>query len=294
MRSTKVVLSLVFFLGYLLSGGAMAQDKSCVPGGPGTLWIQYGDNVACDFVTSSEIDTFTFLGNNGDEVTVQVASIGLNQIEYVFLYGPDGELKANAGGVGFPAGDEARVDFILNATGTWTIEVEPVGPQEYTLQLPCRGCDAGLPSGGYTAVNPCRIVDTRYGLGGMMSAGEIRNFRVYGNIRQQNNVTGAAPSDYPASCPFDLAEPSAVHINVTVVPRGPRGQGGFVTVWPWSKTQPNASWMNYVSGVQNIANAGTVAITAAPGAAPDAEPDISVYALRDIHLIIDVLGYYTP
>jgi hypothetical protein len=43
-----------------------------------------------------------------------------------------------------------------------------------------------------------------------------------------------------------------------------------------------------VAGNQNIANAGVVKTTVSNGA----NPDFSVYALRDIHLVIDVLGYF--
>lgn len=74
-----------------------------------------------------------------------------------------------------------------------------------------------------------------------------------------------------------------------VVPQGPAGERGSATLWPWDTPLPSASWINYLAGAQNIANAGTVQTTATDAT----NPDISVRATRDIHLVIDVLGYYS-
>jgi hypothetical protein len=137
----------------------------------------------------------------------------------------------------------------------------------------------------YTPVSPCRIVDTRYTTDGAMAPRETRKFRVYGDISSQNQGGGGAPGDYPTFCAGPGGVPTAVHINVTVVPGGPRGQSGWAAVWPADKAQPNASWLNYVAGTQNIANAGTVATSAG-------DAMISVQTLRSTQVIIDVLGYF--
>jgi hypothetical protein len=122
-----------------------------------------------------------------------------------------------------------------------------------------------------------------------MSAGETRHFRSYGDVTDQNQIAGGAPADYPDQCPFALGEHDAVHLNVTVVPMGPAGQRGFVTIWPWGESQPNSSWLNFSAGTQNIANAGIVKTNSST----PANPDFSIYVLRDAHLVIDVLGYFT-
>jgi hypothetical protein len=138
-------------------------------------------------------------------------------------------------------------------------------------------------------VKPCRIIDTRYGVGGAFAAGETRHYRTYGNVSAQNQGAGGAPLDYPTQCPFDLGEQGAVQVNVTVVPQGGNGLGGFVTAWPHGSTRPSSSVVNFKDGVQNIANAAVVPTHESNAATPD----ISVFANQSVHVIIDVMGYFT-
>ena len=108
--------------------------------------------------------------------------------------------------------------------------------------------------------------------------------RAMATIRQQR------PDLFPLDRYPDLfGEPKAVHMNVTIVPDGSPGEPGYATLWPWGEEQPTASWINYMAGTQNIANAGTVKTTASS----EADPDFSVYAAANIHVVIDVLGYFT-
>ena len=185
---------------------------------------------------------------------------------------------------------------VLAEDGIYTIVAEAYVTADnwsYTLELPCVAgkCSVNPVPGvlGYTAVDPCRIVDTRYTLEGAVAAGQTRHFHSYGDVTDQNQAVGSAPADYPAECPFALGEHAAAHLNVTVVPLGPAGEKGFASLWPWGESQPKASWINYAAGTQNIANAGIVKTTVSSGA----DPDFSVYASRNVHLIIDVLGYFS-
>jgi hypothetical protein len=277
---------------------AKAQGVTCESEPTIGMEVKYGDSIDCVFEEVSDLDSFQFVGQIGDRPYIQVRNsgntAGTTSQKRMILYGPSGNLIDEV----LP-GYTRVIDVTLTENGIHTIVVEHTSrgnatdPLDYQLELPClagKCAVSGLPSAlGYTAVKPCRIVDTRYGVGGVFSAGETRHFRVYGNISDQNQDGGGAPSSYPTSCPFLLGEPSAVHINLTVVPRGPLGEGGWAAVWPWNESQPSVSWLNYRSGEQNVANAGTVATTVSSSS----DPDISVRALRSVDIIIDVLGYYT-
>ncbi len=132
----------------------------------------------------------------------------------------------------------------------------------------------------YTPVNPCRIVDTRNAVGAF-APGATRSYNVYGGGGTMANQGGN-----PAGCTSPNGEPRAVHINVTIVPVG-GGGNGFVQVWPFGGAVANASLVNFRTGDQNIANAGTVKTGFLLG------PEISVKVNgAAAHVIIDVLGYY--
>ncbi len=257
---------------------------------PGTnMLIEYSDTVLCVFEAPSDVDVFRFVGNAGDRPFIQL----IGAYSWLRLYDPLGALLAQAGWSSAP--DITSV--VLAEDGIYTVVAEayvntPVNTS-YTLELPCLAgkCSVNPVPGllGYTAVDPCRIVDTRYTLEGAVAAGQMRHFHSYGDVADQNQAVGSAPADYPAECPFALGEHAAAHLNVTVVPLGPAGEKGFASLWPWGESQPKASWINYAAGTQNIANAGIVKTTVSSGA----DPDFSVYASRNVHLIIDVMGYFS-
>jgi hypothetical protein len=127
----------------------------------------------------------------------------------------------------------------------------------------------------YTAVKPCRIIDTRIA-GGAFSPGASREFNVYGSVASQGGA---------ADCPSPRGEPRAVHINVTAVPVS--GQGNF-RAYPANMGPPNASLVNYKAGVQNVANAGTIQTYWSIGP----EEIEFLNSNGTAHLIVDVLGYY--
>jgi hypothetical protein len=131
----------------------------------------------------------------------------------------------------------------------------------------------------YAPVSPCRIIDTR-NAGGFFNPGERREYYVYGPagdiFPQGGNATG---------CPAPRGEPRGVHINVTSVPVS--GTGNF-KAFPANENPPNASLVNYRTGVQNIANAATLKTYFNVGPKEIEFQD----SFGSAHLIVDVLGYY--
>jgi len=126
----------------------------------------------------------------------------------------------------------------------------------------------------YTAVSPCRIVDTRLA-GGSIPLGGIRSYNVWGDVASQGGN--------PAGCPSPSGEPSAVYINVTAVPLG----NGNILAYPFGSVAPTASLVNYRFDAQNIANSGTVKTCVG------CPKDINIKSnFGTAHVVIDVLGYY--
>lgn len=120
----------------------------------------------------------------------------------------------------------------------------------------------------FIPIAPCRVVDTRYGIGPLggpaLKAGATRTF----NIQQGR-------CNIPATA-------MAYSLNATVVPTA---RLGWITMWPAGATMPFVSTLNSYDG-RVKANA---AITAAgTGGA------ISVYATDVTQLILDINGYFVP
>jgi hypothetical protein len=127
----------------------------------------------------------------------------------------------------------------------------------------------------YTPVNPCKIVDTRYGGGGFISAGSTRYYKVYGSLSLQGGSTCNTPVSYP----------SAAHLAVTVV--NPDGKGN-VKVFPWGASGTTGLQINFAPIGTNLANAGTTRVYYGSSS------DIGVRTqYAGAHVTIQVLGYYT-
>jgi len=122
----------------------------------------------------------------------------------------------------------------------------------------------------FYAVTPCRVVDTRAGFGGIMSASTQRNF----------TIKGAGGCGVPSSA-------KAVSLNVTIV--GPT-QDGFVSLWPTGGAFPVVSTVNFNAGEPALANGAIVPLAVTT-------PDLAtVYGTGSgsgtIHTILDVTGYF--
>jgi hypothetical protein len=141
----------------------------------------------------------------------------------------------------------------------------------------------------YTAVPPCRLVDSRSGpQAGPLSPGVVHAFDVAPgpNVAAQGgNPSGCRIPGY-GGLPPSIPRVQALMLNlVAVAPQGP----GHVTAWAEGPA-PQASVLNFaaVPGL-NIANGVVVPV------AQDATPggDFLVQAaISATHLVIDVLGYF--
>lgn len=121
--------------------------------------------------------------------------------------------------------------------------------------------------GTFVSVPPARILDTRFGTGGVPTAplgpGQTISLK----------VTGAG--GVPAS------GVTAVVMNTTVTNAT---QGSFLTVWPTGQNRPNASNINFLS-TQTVPNLVTVKVGSGG--------DVSFYnAAGSTDVLADVSGYY--
>jgi hypothetical protein len=145
----------------------------------------------------------------------------------------------------------------------------------------------------YTAINPCRLVDTR-AAGGILAANAERGFDIVG---VQAAGALAAQGGDPSGCPIPgftggagTGVVKAIALNVVAV--GASGAGDL-KAWPTDQSQPNASILNYaashlLAGL-NIANAVVV-----PVRQDSQGNDITVLAqVSSTHVVIDVVGYFT-
>jgi hypothetical protein len=122
-------------------------------------------------------------------------------------------------------------------------------------------------AGRYVAAGPARILDTRNGTGA--AVGKLPD---NGTITLQVTGRGGVPD----------AGASAVILNVTATDAT---EPGFVTAWPTGAGQPLASNLNVERAGQTIPN--LVIVPVGTGGS------VSLYALKSLNLIADVLGFFT-
>jgi hypothetical protein len=138
----------------------------------------------------------------------------------------------------------------------------------------------------YTAVAPCRVADTRLAVAGALAAGATRTFHVVGASNdfgaQGGTVGGCGLPGYLTGQP----RITAVMFNFVAV--GAVGNG-HLTAWGFGAT-PLSSVLNYTSAT-TVANGVVVPVDqdATEGA------DLRVLAaVSSTHVVIDVLGYFSP
>ncbi len=133
-------------------------------------------------------------------------------------------------------------------------------------------------SAGFRAIAPCRIVDTRLATGGALSATSIRPFHI------DDSAAAGTIASQGGDCTL-TAPPGTIGvvINLTATQQAERG---FMTVFPFDEAFPAAgSSINYTPGT-NLANTTTVGTAVATGA------DFNIYTLRNVHAVVDLLGYF--
>jgi hypothetical protein len=130
----------------------------------------------------------------------------------------------------------------------------------------------------YTAVTPCRIVDTRNAVGAF-SGGQTRTYDLDGLGGAA--TTYAQQGGVAASCNIPYGKATAAALNLTVTGTT---SPGYLAAWGLG-TQPNASVLNWATG-DTLANTTIVPIV------PSSGNDFSIYSSSGAHVIIDVVGYY--
>ena len=135
----------------------------------------------------------------------------------------------------------------------------------------------------YTAVTPCRILDTRVA-GGSMAGNQTRDFRATGvGLQQQGGAQ--------AGCGVPVGTAKAALLNfVAVNPTGP----GNLRAWAYSTPPvgpPVASILNYASST--IANG--IAVPLCDTAATSCPFDLRILneGVFGTHLLVDVVGYFS-
>jgi hypothetical protein len=132
----------------------------------------------------------------------------------------------------------------------------------------------------YTPVTPCRILDSRSSTGGVLQAGQVRNWLATnpgGTFTTQGGAAG--------NCGIAL-KPAAVMINFTLA--NTTGTANFLTAWPFNVARPNAASLNWTAPGQQIANAIIVPLCTGGGCTSD----FSTFASAQTDLIGDIVGYF--
>lgn len=133
----------------------------------------------------------------------------------------------------------------------------------------------------FTAVTPCRIVDTRVA-GGPIAANGSRNF-VGVAVSAGANFTSQGGS--ATDCNVAAIGASAIAINVTAVT--PTG-AGYATVYRSGDTRPLAAGLNYTAGAI-VNNSVVVGIPNPLGIT-----DFSIYTFAQSDYVVDIVGYFSP
>jgi hypothetical protein len=140
----------------------------------------------------------------------------------------------------------------------------PFDPEPVPAAAATTGKSAPAPAddGGFTAVTPARLLDTRNGTKPANSTTTTLAVAGHGGV--------------PAS--------GAVAVQLTVTVTAP-DRPGFVTAYPCGGEVPTASNVNYSAG-QTIPNAVTVRL--------DAKGQACLFNSASTHLVVDVTGWYGP
>ena len=139
----------------------------------------------------------------------------------------------------------------------------------------------GVTESKYVPIIPCRILDTRKGMG---------KFQI--NQPKAIDVRGSEPTfttqgGNPGGCGIPNSA-AAIEATITAIDSG----SGFLRAWPANLTQPNATFLNYDSAF-NVGNTGTITLCGANGLSCQANKDLNLQAYGSAtHLVVDVAGYY--
>jgi len=141
-------------------------------------------------------------------------------------------------------------------------EISVFAQDDADVILDVNGYFAPPGTGGLSlyAVTPCRVIDTRNGMGPVNGVLSV-------------NVVGS-PCEPPSTA-------QAYVLNATVVPDG---RMGYLTLWPAGETQPVVSTLNAVDG----------ALTSNMAIVPTTNGSINVFTEDPTDLFLDISSYFAP
>jgi hypothetical protein len=182
---------------------------------------------------------------------------------------------AELSGTGHRLSDDQVIDRLASAAGTGGLNAAKVA-EAGTKVLGSTTNDLV-----FTAITPCRIVDTRVA-GGPISANSSRAFLGLA-VNSGANFTSQGGS--ATNCNVASVGASAIMINVTAVT--PSG-AGFATVYKSGESRPLAASVNYTAGA--IVNNSVV--VGVPN--PLAITDFVIYTFAQSDYVVDIVGYFSP
>ncbi|MBK7660214.1 MAG: hypothetical protein IPJ28_14245 [Betaproteobacteria bacterium] len=173
--------------------------------------------------------------------------------------GPDGRIPTDAAGAGkAPSGNPSDI----------VVDIAPAKFGDLNQDLV------------YTAVQPCRIVDTRSTAAGAIATNSSRSFVAI------NASNFASQGGSATNCGTLGLSATAVAVNFTIV--SPLN-GGYLTVYPFGTTKPLAATVNYLA--TDVVR-GNFAIVQIPN--PLSSFDFTIYAATQTHVVADIVGYFAP
>ena len=266
MRTTRYVLSTLIFVMGVLSAAQSQTALQFIPVNPcrlldtrngsplmggQTLPIQVANSSECPGIPSAA-QAYSFnvtVVPRGSLNYLTMWPDGTQQPVVSTLNSYDGRTKAVAAII--PAGSDGKVDAYATNTTDLILDIDGYFQTANSSTL------------AYYPVTPCRLVDTRSGLGGN-----------YLHAQQPMNFTLAGRCNLPSNA-------AAFSLNLTALPR--THTLNYLTAWPTGQMQPGTSTLNAPTGA-TTANAALVE--------SGSQGEISVYAYNDTDLLIDTNGYF--
>lgn len=145
----------------------------------------------------------------------------------------------------------------------------------------------------YVAVEPCRIVDTRKGIGSPIPNNDHMNFLVSGTSGDLFDQGGSQSGGCAA--PKQGQTPAAISAYVVAVPAATSVGNGVLVAYPSDQQEPPegaAATVNFTKG-QIIGNTTNITLCTADDCPTDGQ-----FAIKsrntDEHVVVDVQGYFYP